>query len=182
MVLNRVVTATALAVGGYILSKQITRRGRDRHVTAIEESIEVAVPRQTAYEQWTRYEEFPTFMESVKEVQRRDDRHLHWKANIAGKDVEWDAEITDNIPGRRIAWHSTGGVHNSGALRFTALSDDHTRITLHMDHDPHGPMEKLADLLGTVRMEARANLQRFKEMIESKGHEGGGWRGQLTQH
>ncbi len=181
MPINRVVTATALAVGGYILSKKISQRDRAGKQHAIEESIEVKVPRHAAYEQWTRFEEFPSFMQSVKEVRRQDERHLHWKANIGGQDVEWDAEITEQAPDKRIAWRSTGGVHNSGSVAFTELPVEHTRITLKMAYQPEGATEKLGDLFGTVRQEARANLQRFKDMMEAKGKEGG-WRGQISQH
>lgn len=182
MMLNRVVTATALAVGGYFLSKQMGKKGRMDDSASVEETIEVNVPLRTAYNQWTQFEDFPSFMESVKEVRQMDDRHLHWKASIAGKDKEWDAEIIDQVPDRRIAWRSVGGVHNDGIVSFQKLSNDHTRITLKMSYEPEGPAEQLGDALGAVRMEARSNLQRFKEKIEAQGKETGAWRGQITQH
>lgn len=180
MMLNRVVTATALAVGGYMLSKQMGKKGR-MNDSAVEESIEVNVPLRTAYKQFTQFEDFPSFMESVQQVRQLDDRHLHWKATVAGKEKEWDAEITDQVPDRRIAWRSVSGVRNDGIVTFQKLSNDHTRITLKMSYEPEGPDEHLGDALGAVRMEARSNLQRFKEMIESRGTETGAWRGQINQ-
>ena len=80
-------------------------------MSTIEKSIEVNVPVRTAYNQWTQFEEFPRFMEGVKEVTQLDDTHLHWKAAIAGQDKEWDAEITEQTPDQRIAWTSRGGRH-----------------------------------------------------------------------
>ena len=78
-------------------------------MSMIEKSIELDVPVRTAYNQWTQFKEFPKFMEGVRQVEQLDDKHLHWKANIGGKDEEWNAEITEQIPDQRIAWKSQGG-------------------------------------------------------------------------
>lgn len=88
----------------------------------IEKSVEVHVPVRTAYNQWTQFEEFPKFMEGVTQVQQLDSTHLHWKAQIAGKDKEWNAAITEQHPDERIAWKSTDGAkrrrrHVSPSLR-----------------------------------------------------------------
>ncbi len=86
--------------------------------STVEESIDVNVPISTAYNQWTQFEDFPKFMDSVHEVKQLDDRHLHWRADIAGKEAQWDAEIVEQIPDQRIAWRSIGGVKNSGSGDF----------------------------------------------------------------
>jgi uncharacterized membrane protein len=78
-------------------------------MSQIEQSIEVGVPVRTAYNQWTQFEEFPKFMEGVKEVKQLDDVTLHWKAEIAGVEREWDAKITEQEPDQRIAWTDIGG-------------------------------------------------------------------------
>ena len=64
----------------------------------IEKSIEVERPVRTVYNQWTQFEEFPRFMKGVKKVSQLDDQRLHWEAEIAGKDKEWYARITDQVP------------------------------------------------------------------------------------
>ena len=179
--LNRVVTVAALAVGGMMLSKKMKNRGSNMGSSIIE-TIEVNVPVSTAYNQWTQFEDFPQFMASVHEVRQLDDKHLHWKANVAGEEKEWDAEITEQIPDKRIAWRSVTGVPNGGVVTFHKISDDVTRIALQMDYQPEGPLEKLGDAFGAVRMEARGNLQKFKEMLESRGKETGAWRGKIAQH
>ena len=61
--------------------------------THVERSIEVAVPVRTAYDQWTRFEEFPRFMSGVEEVRQVGDALTHWVAHFAGIRREWDAEI-----------------------------------------------------------------------------------------
>jgi len=179
--LNRVVTVAALAVGGVLLSKQLKKKGSGLD-SAIVETIEVNVPVRTAYNQWTQFEDFPQFMASVHEIKQLDDKHLHWKANVAGEEKEWDAEITEQIPDQRIAWRSTTGVPNAGVVTFHKIGDDVTRITLQMDYQPEGPVEKIADAFGAVRLETRSNLQRFKELLEKRGKETGGWRGSIAQH
>ena len=75
----------------------------------IEQSVEVECPVSTAYNQWTQFEEFPKFMDGVREVRRLDDTHLHWSAEVWGKDEEWDAEITEQKPDERVAWKATSG-------------------------------------------------------------------------
>jgi uncharacterized membrane protein len=121
-------------------------------------------------------------MKSVKEIRQLDDKRLHWKANIAGEDKEWDAEITEQIPDKRIAWRSIGGVQNAGVVTFHKISEDVTRVTLQMDYQPDGALEAIGDAFGAVRMETRANLQNYKEMLEKRGSETGGWRGKINQH
>jgi uncharacterized membrane protein len=75
----------------------------------VTESVDVTVPVRTAYDQWTQFEEFPSFMGGVEQVQQLDDTHLHWVAEIAGRREEWDAEITEQKPDERVAWIARGG-------------------------------------------------------------------------
>jgi uncharacterized membrane protein len=180
--LKRIVTVAALAVGGFLLSKQLKKSRGAGRMSSTEDSIEVNVPVSTAYNQWTQFEDFPKFMDSVQEVRQLDDTHLHWRANIAGKEEQWDSEITEQIPDERIAWRSTSGVQNAGMVTFEKLSDAETRIKLHMDYVPQSADEKIGDALGLVRMQTRGNLRRFKRLLESRGKETGAWRGSVAQH
>jgi uncharacterized membrane protein len=172
----------ALVLGGILLSNQMRKSRGFRAESTVEESIDVNVPLSTAYNQWTQFEEFPKFMASVQEVKQLDDTHLHWSANVAGKTKEWDAEITEQIPDQRIAWRSIGGVKNEGVVTFNKIADDRTRIVLHMDYAPETAGEKIADAVGGVKLMAKGNLKRFKELIEGRGVETGAWRGTVTQH
>lgn len=177
---GRIFTVAALAIGGAILSKQMKKSGNRAGMSTVEESIEVDVPVRTAYNQWTQFEDFPQFMSSVHEVRQIDDTTLRWKATVAGKEKQWDAEITHQIPDKRIAWRSITGVENTGSVSFEPISDSRTRITLRMAYAPETFGEKVGDALGAVRLQARQNLSRFKELLESRGKETGAWRGTVA--
>ena len=148
----------------------------------IEHSIDIAVPVREAYDQWTQFEEFPRFMEGVEKVSQIDDTHLHWVAEIAGKTQEWDAEITEQTPDQRIAWTSTTGDRNAGAVDFHRLGEERTRVTLTMDVEPSGVIEKVGTALGIASGSVKGDLERFKEFIESRGSATGAWRGEVEQN
>ena len=148
-------------------------------MSMIEKSIEIDVPVKTAYNQWTQFEEFPKFMEGVEQVKQVNDKRLHWKANIAGKEEEWDAEITEQIQDQRIAWTSRGGAMNAGLVTFHSLSDAKSKLTLQMEYVPSGAIEKAGDAMGLVTRRVEGDLKRFKEFIECRGQETGAWRGSV---
>lgn len=148
-------------------------------MTTIERSIEVQVPASAAYNAWTQFELFPHFMEGVESVQQKDDRHLHWRANVYGKTEEWDAEITEQIPDKRIAWHSTRGATNAGCVTFHRLSDDRSRVMLQLSYEPEGVLENVGDFLGFTERGVERDLEEFKRFIEERGRETGAWRGEI---
>jgi uncharacterized membrane protein len=148
-------------------------------MAVIEKSVEVNAPVRTAYNQWTQFEEFPKFMEGVTQVQQLDSTHLHWKAQIAGKEKEWNAVITEQRPDERIAWKSTDGAKNAGVVTFHRLSDQKSKIMLQMDYEPEGVVENLGDAIGAVSLRVEGDLKRFKEFIEQRGRETGAWRGEV---
>src|SRR6266498_1456281 len=112
---------------------------------SIKKSIEVRAPISDVYSQWTRFEDFPQFMDGVQKVKQLDEKHLHWVAQFAGKTKEWDAEITEHMPNDHIAWRSTSDISNSGAVYFRPKDHEHTVITLEMPYQPTGAMEQAAD-------------------------------------
>ena len=148
-------------------------------MSVIEKSIEVNVPVRTAYNQWTQFEDFPKFMEGVRQVTQLDDTCLQWKANIAGKDEKWNAEITEQIPDQRIAWKSQGGASNAGAVTFQSLSDAKSKIMLSWNMNHAGTVEKVGDAAGMVTQRIEGDLRRFKDYIETQGRETGAWRGTI---
>ena len=177
--LGRLVTVAAVAYGGVMLARKMNEgsaRGTGS-LSEVEASCDVDVPVRAAYDQWTQFEEFPRFMGSVDQVHQIDDTHLHWKATVAGKPKEWNAEITEQIPDQRIAWRSTSGPLSMGVVTFDKVREDCTRVTLRMVYGPESLDEKIGDALGAVKMEAQRNLANFKKMIEQQGTESGAWRG-----
>jgi uncharacterized membrane protein len=149
-------------------------------MSTIVESIDVAVPVRVAYDQWTQFEDFPKFMDGVKRVRQLDDTTLEWKAEIAGIERSWRAEITDQEPDERVAWRSTSGAKNAGQVTFEAIGDNMTRVNLQLDVDPEGPIESAGDALGFVERQAEGDLRRFKEFIEMRRAPTGAWRGEVA--
>ena len=146
----------------------------------IEKSIEVQQPVRTVYNQWTQFEEFPRFMAGVKEVKQLDDRHVHWHAEIWGKDKEWDAEITEQVPDQRISWRSTtADAPNAGSVRFEPVASDRTRVHLTMEYEPQGAVENVGDAIGVLSGRVQNTVEDFKKFIEKRAAETGGWRGEV---
>lgn len=145
----------------------------------IEKSITVRVPLHTAYDQWTQFEEFPRFMEGIEEVRQLDDTHVHWTAQIAGKHKEWDAEITEQTPDRRIAWRSVSGTGNAGVVEFSPLGESETEVRVRMSFEPESAVEKIGNALNAPERRVQGDLERFKEFIEARGTETGAWRGEV---
>jgi uncharacterized membrane protein len=148
-------------------------------MSTIERGIEVGVPASAAYNTWTQFELFPHFMDGVEQVEQRDDRHLHWRANLWGKREEWDSEITEQIPDKRIAWRAERGAWNAGVVTFHRLSDDSSRVMLQMEYEPEQVTEKVADALGIVTRKVEGDLERFKTFVEQQGDRIEGWRGEI---
>jgi uncharacterized membrane protein len=145
----------------------------------VEKVIEVDRPLSTVYNQWTQFEEFPFFMEGVKEVRQLDDTHLHWRAEIWGKEKEWEAEITEQEPDKRISWKSVGGAENAGTVRFEPLDAERTRVRLVMAYNPEGLVENVGDALGIFTSRVETTVKDFKQFIEARGVETGAWRGEV---
>jgi len=148
-------------------------------MSSVEKSVEVEAPIRAVYNQWTQFEEFPRFMEGVKEVRQLDDQHVHWRAEIAGKEVEWDAVIIEQLLERHIAWRSISGAKNTGTVSFEPVDANRTRVTLRMEYVPEGPAQKMADWVGLLGSRVEGDLKRFQKFIEARGVETGGWRGEI---
>jgi uncharacterized membrane protein len=146
----------------------------------IERSIDVYVPLSTAYNQWTQFEEFPRFMEAIRSVKQVDDTTLQWTAEIAGRERSWTAEIYEQEPDQSIAWRSTGGEQNSGRVSFEEIGPQHTKVNVVMEWQPEGAIESVGEALGFDDRQVEGDLERFKEFIEGRGQETGGWRGEVA--
>jgi uncharacterized membrane protein len=144
--------------------------------TKVEKRIVVDAPVSTAYNQWTQFEDFPHFMGGVESVTQLSDDRLKWVAHIAGVRRHWEARIVEQIPDQRVAWASTEGATNSGAVDFQDAGGNKTQLSLTLEYQPEGMVEKVGDLLHVVALQAEHDLKRFKEFIEHEGHATGAWR------
>jgi uncharacterized membrane protein len=149
--------------------------------STIEQSIEIDAPLRTTYNQWTQFEEFPKFMEGVEEVTQLDDTHLRWVAEFGGERHDWTAEITEQKPDERVAWRNTDGKDNAGVVTFHRIDDDRTKIMVQLDYVPTGIKEKLGSALGADDRQVAGDLERFKDLVESRGTETGAWRGEVER-
>src|SRR3954451_8478051 len=145
--------------------------------TKIGKSTVVDVPVETAYAQWTQFEEFPRFMDGIAEVRQLDDTTLQWVAVIGGVRREWRAVILEQVPNEKVAWAATEGTTNAGAVYFTPVGPAKTTVQLELEYEPECVVETVADKVGLVERHAERDLERFKAFIEDAGYASGAWRG-----
>ena len=191
-------------------------------MATVSEHIDIEVPVDTAYNQWTQFESFPQFMGGVESVTQLDDTTNHWVTKIGGVEREFDTRITEQEPDRVIAWQSVDGKSHSGRVTFTPLGTGGaagaydggpgaaggapdlsagldpqveermasvpgsvsaegtgTRVSVELTWDDATFVEKVGQAVGLDSMQVKKDLQRFKEFIESRGAETGGWRGSV---
>lgn len=136
-------------------------------MSIVTDSVEIAAPVQATYTQWCRFEQFPALIPAVEQVEHPDRDHLHWRARFIGRPVEWDTEITEQVPYRRLAWRSMEGPQNRGVVNFDPLRHEHTRLTLRVEYRPTGVAANLADALGLVSWQLHRSLMQFKRAVEA---------------
>lgn len=144
------------------------------------ETIDVNVPVSVAYNQWTQFEEFPKFLDEVESITQVTDTLTEWKVKVGPVEKTFEAQITEQHPDERVAWNSTGGdVDHGGVVTFHKLGDSQTRVTVQIDWEPTGLLEKLGSSLGSDNRAIKKDLANFKEYIESQGSPDGAWRGDV---
>jgi len=156
--------------------------GKKLKVTNIVESIDVGVPIDLAYNQWTQFTDFPSFMKKVENVEQAEDEKLHWKAQVLWSHREWDADIIEQIPDQRIVWQSKGAKgHVDGAVTFHELAPELTRILLVLEYHPQGFFEHTGNLWRAQGRRARLELKHFRRHLMTNAilhpEEIEGWRG-----
>src|SRR6478609_10608757 len=147
--------------------------------TRVEKTLLVNVPVSRAYNQWTQFEDFPQFMGGVQRVEQLSDERLEWVAEIAGVRRQWQAKILEQVPDRKVAWAATEGATNAGSVTFEDLGGDQTSVSLFLEYEPEGIVEKAGDAMNLIERQAQADLDRFKEFIESEQYATGAWRGSV---
>lgn len=147
-------------------------------MATIEKSIEVGVPVSVAYDQWTQFEKFPQFMTGIVGVRQLDSSHVQWTAEVGGERRQWEAEIVEQEPDRVIAWRSVDGLPNSGRVEFEPI-DDGTRVRVAMEYEPEGVKESIGALFGVDSAQVEDDLERFRELVESREVPTGAWRGSI---
>jgi len=146
---------------------------------SVERSIDVDLPLSIVYDQWTQSEDFPQFMQGVESVTEMDGTTVHWVAEVAGKRREWNALITEQVPDHHIAWVGFGDPDKVGLVSFESLGGPRTRVSVRIEYEPEGLLEKVGHRLGIVGVRVEGDLLRFREFIESRQRDTGSWRGEI---
>jgi uncharacterized membrane protein len=149
-------------------------------MTNIEESIDIGLPVDVVYNQWTQIAEFPKFMKGVENIDQESETESTWRVKVAFSHRSWKARITEQVPDRRIVWTSEGEKgYTQGAVTFHALADDLTRVLLSMEYYPSGFFEKTGNLWRAGGRRARLDLKHFRRFVSLSGEATGAWRGEI---
>jgi uncharacterized membrane protein len=156
------------------------RGGGVRKSTNIIEDVDVGVPISTAYNQWTQFQEFASFMKGVEGVDQSDELKTNWRLKIGLSRRSWEGSITEQVPDRRIAWTSQGAKGSTkGVVTFHPLADDLTKVIVVMEYTAVGPFEKVGNMMRLQLRRVRLDLREFKKFVSMRGEETGAWRGEI---
>lgn len=150
-------------------------------MSTVTSDIDIDLPIETVYNQWTQFEDFPAFMSGVERVRQIDDTHLHWEVSVGGVEREFDAVVSEQTPEERIAWNSTSAPNHAGVVTFHRLNDTSTRVRLQLEWDPEGFVETAGAVLKIDQAQVSKDLKEFARLLESNGFETGAWRGDVDR-
>jgi uncharacterized membrane protein len=143
----------------------------------VQQAVDVAVPLQTAYNQWTQFEEWPQFMHRLDQATQEEDATVSFRTKVWGMSREFEGQIVQQRPDERIMWNVSEGVQHTGVVTFHELAPRLTRIQVSLDVEPGSLLEKAARGMRHMKRAVRADLARFKAFIEMQEVETGAWRG-----
>jgi uncharacterized membrane protein len=183
---NRIVVALAvgaLAVAGGLTYMLLRQQGSRQHSYGSQQdqsgvraanSVTIMKSPEELYSYWRRLENLPSIMSHLETVEETDATHSHWVAKAPlGTKVEWDAEITEDIPGQKIAWRSLpeSQVPNEGYVEFISAGEGrgtvvHVSLTY---HPPGGALgASLAKLFGEEpNQQISSDMRRFQQIMET---------------
>jgi uncharacterized membrane protein len=145
----------------------------------VQQAVDVGVPLQTAYDQWTQFEEWPQYMHRLVQVSQEDNCTVAFKTKMWVMSKQFTAQIVEQRPDERIQWEVTEGVIHHGVVTFHELAPRLTRVQVSLDVEPGSLVEKAARGMRLVKRAVRADLARFKAYIEMQEEASGGWRGTI---
>lgn len=166
------------------LNKSEHATGKKLKVTNIVETVDVPVSRDVAYEQWTQFEEFPSFMKKVENVKQEDDEVVTWQAQVFWSHRTWKATILDQVPNEHIVWKSESEKGRvDGAVTFHELAPNLTRILVSLEYHPKGLFEHTGNLWRAQGRRVRLELKHFRRHVANHTllhrDEIEGWTGEI---
>ncbi|CND58913.1 putative integral membrane protein [Mycobacterium tuberculosis] len=158
--------------------------GKKVKVTNIVEHIDIGAPRRLVYDQWTQFQDYPSFMKKVISVDQADETKLNWKAKIFWSARTWESTIIEQVPDEHIVWRSKGPKgHVDGTVSFHELSPNLTRVLVVLEYHPQGFMERTGNLWRAQGRRARLELKHFRRYVMTqsltRADEIEGWRGEI---
>jgi uncharacterized membrane protein len=166
-------------VSGMFGRKKSGGSGNKKFMSIIED-IHIGVPVDVAYDQWTQFQEFASFMKGVESVDQTDDVSSNWRAKVFKSRRNWKATVTEQIPDRKIAWTTEGAKGTTkGVVTFHPLADDLTQVLLVIEYYPQGLFEKTGNIWRAQGRRARLDLKHFRRFIMMRGEATGSWRGEI---
>jgi uncharacterized membrane protein len=139
----------------------------------IESFVEVHSPVSAVYKQWLQFESYPQFMEGIEKVEELDDGRIHWRARLGGVELQWDSDIVENVPERKVGWRSANGPQARGIVALRPVGPEHTRVTLRLEYDPEGYVDDVGRFLVSACRRLDDDLGRFRDLIERQRDEAG---------
>jgi uncharacterized membrane protein len=166
-------------VSGMLGRKKSGGSGNKKFMAIIED-IHIGVPVDVAYDQWTQFQEFASFMKGVESVDQTDDVGSNWRVKVFKSRRNMKGTVTEQIPDRKIAW-TTDGAKGSvkGLVTFHPLADDLTQILLVMEYYPQGLFEKTGNIWRAQGRRTRLDLKNFRRFLMMRGEATGSWRGEI---
>jgi len=154
--------------------------------TNFQEIIDVGVPIRVAYNQWTEFGSFPSFMKKVKTVDTSDDTKSTWKAQVFWSSRTWESTILKQVPDERIVWRSKGQKgHVDGTVTFHELTPTLTRIVVVLEYYPQGLFERTGNLWRAQGRRARLEIKHFQRHVMTRTildpDSVEGWRGTIEE-
>jgi hypothetical protein len=159
-------------------------QGKKLKVTVISEDMDIGLPLRTTYNLWTQFADFPSFMKKVESVEQASDEKTNWKAQVFWSHRTWEATIVEQVPDSHIVWRSKGPKgHVDGAVSFTELGPNLTRVMMVLEYHPQGLFERTGNLWRAQGRRARLEFQHFRRHAMANvllhQEEVEGWRGEI---
>ncbi|MHA6618755.1 SRPBCC family protein [Pseudonocardia sp. DLS-67] len=158
--------------------------GKKLKVTVVSEDQDIGLPLRTTYDLWTQFADFPSFMKKLESVEQESDEKTNWKAQVLWSHRTWEATIVEQVPDSHIVWRSKGAKgHADGAVTFTSLGPNLTRVLLVLEYYPQGLFERTGNIWRAQGRRARLEFQHFRRHAMShvltRQDEVEGWRGEI---
>jgi uncharacterized membrane protein len=132
----------------------------------VERKVEIDVAVDLVYAQWCRWEEMPYIMDGVRRTKVVDAAHVLFDAEVAGRQVVWEAEIVERVPEKLIRWESRWGASNAGEVRFSAPSERRTQLSVMIEFEPRSWLGRVGAWLGLVGLQLQHDLSCFGAFVE----------------